>query len=61
LIDKQSPTQSIPVWGKNRKDGKKMAQEGVIAEAKGERPIGCNCVMKKGGSQQNTLVSLTNL
>jgi hypothetical protein len=47
--------------GKKGKNGKKMAQEVVIAEAKGEKPIGCNWVMKKGGLQQNALVSLTNL
>jgi hypothetical protein len=37
------------VGERKRKDGKKMAQEVVVAEAKGERPIGCNWVMKKGG------------
>jgi hypothetical protein len=46
---------------RKRKDGKKMAREVDIAEAKGEKPIGFNWVMKKSGLQQKTLVTLTNL
>jgi hypothetical protein len=49
------------VGERKRKDGKKMAREVDIAEAKGEKPIGCNWVMKKSGSQQKRLVTLTNL
>jgi hypothetical protein len=60
MIDNKSQTQSMPLWGKEKKDGKKMAREVDIAEAKGEKPIGCNWVMKKSGSPQKTLVTLTN-
>jgi hypothetical protein len=61
LTTKAKHNQSHIVGERKRKDGKKMAREVVLAEVKGERPIDCNWVMKKGGLQQNTLVSLTNL
>jgi hypothetical protein len=38
--------------GKKKKRWKKMAREVDIAEAKGEKAIGCNWVMKKSGLQQ---------
>jgi hypothetical protein len=48
------------VGERKRKDEKKMAREVGIAEAKGEKPIGCNWVMKKSRSPQKTLVTLSN-